>query len=213
MVNLVRSLLQAIKYWYIPLIIGILSILGGFYVFTVPLEAYLALSIMFSISFIVFGVFDIFFSLENKNTLSWWGWYFVNGLLSVIMGWILLFYPWLSMSTFSFFVGFALLFRSAQLSGFSFDLKQYNESNWIYLLILSIIWIITSFVLIAHPIFTGISVALMTGIAMIFTGVSSIIFSFDLKNIKNFPNRISSQLKDKINLIQNELEAELQKNK
>ena len=67
--------------------------------------------------------------------------------------------------------------------------------------------------MIAHPIFTGISVALMTGIAMIFTGVSSIIFSFDLKNIKNFPNRISSQLKDKINLIQNELEAELQKNK
>lgn len=73
MVAFFQTFMKSIKYWYIPLIIGILFILIGGYVFTVPLETYVTLSTLFSISFIVSGLFDIFFSIQNQKILGGWG--------------------------------------------------------------------------------------------------------------------------------------------
>ncbi len=41
---------NSIKYWYIPLIVGIILIGLGIYTFTSPQESYLALALLFSLS-------------------------------------------------------------------------------------------------------------------------------------------------------------------
>ena len=43
----------SIKHWYLPLLIGLVLLLLGIYVFITPLASYLALSLIFSISFLV----------------------------------------------------------------------------------------------------------------------------------------------------------------
>ncbi|WP_292011108.1 DUF308 domain-containing protein [Chryseobacterium sp.] len=205
MPSLLKSFRNSVKHWYIPLILGILFIVLGIYVFSSPLATYLALSILFSASFIVSGLFDIFFSIQNSKSLNGWGWYLVSGLLSFGMGIFLIAYPQISMSILPFIVGFTVMFRSFQLLGISLDLKDAHVLKWGNLAIFSVLGIILSFMLLANPIFSGISLVVLTGLAFILVGVASIILAFDLKKLKDFPKRLSHEIKEKIENLQEEI--------
>lgn len=76
-----KTIRNSVKHWYIPLIIGILIILLGFYTISAPLASFLALTFLFSWSFIISGVLEIIFALQNKNEIEGWGWYLSGGIL------------------------------------------------------------------------------------------------------------------------------------
>lgn len=205
MVHLLKSLTESVKHWYIPLILGIMFIVCGIYIFTSPLVAYLTLSVFFSVSFVVSGILDIIFSIRNAKIFKGWGWYLISGLLSLIMGIYLVTYPQLSMAVLPFVAGFTLMFRSFQLLGFSLDLKGHGVPNWGNSAILSILGVILSFMLLANPIFSGFSIVLLTGMSFLFTGIASSVLAFDLRKLKKFPERITKELKEKIENLQNEI--------
>lgn len=205
MSNVLSTLTNAVKYWYLPLIFGLLFIACGIYTFCTPLETYLALSVVFSISFIVSGLFDIFFSVQNQKILQGWGWYLVSGLLTLAMGIYLLAYPQLSVAILPFVAGFTLLFRSFQLLGFSLDLKSLRVNSWGNLAILSVLGIILSFMMLSNPIFSGMSLVTVTALAFLLVGMASIALSITLKNTKDLPNKISEDLKAKIEHLKSEL--------
>ncbi len=179
------DLKNGINHWYLPLIVGIIFIALGVYVYTVPLETYVTLAMIFSVSFIVSGIAEIVFSLSNKNQIKGWGWYFVGGLLSLIIGVYMVMYPGIPLSTLPYFVGFTMLFRSIQGLGISFDLKSYGIISWGNLALISVLGIITSFILLANPLFTGISIVVMTAITLIVFGIYSSVFAFKVKKIKD----------------------------
>ena len=129
MSSYLQAFRQSIKHWYIPLIIGILLIVMGFYIFTVPLATYVTLALMFSISFIISGLLDIVFSIQNHKTLQGWGWYLVSGLLSFALGIYLITYPTISEIILPFVVGFAMLFRSFLLLGYSQHFFAYKNGT------------------------------------------------------------------------------------
>jgi len=200
MTTLFQTITRSVKHWYIPLIIGILMIAVGIYVFMVPLETYLTLSVLFSISFIIKGLLDIFFSIRNHKILQGWGWYLVGGLLSLAGGIILSIYPGISIVILPFVVGFTLLFFSFLLLGYSFEMKSLGILNWGNAAILSVCGIIFSFMIIVSPLISGLSLVLLTGVSFILTGGSSIVLSFDLRKLKKIPENISSEFKDNINV-------------
>lgn len=208
MSNLLKSFTNAIRHWYIPLILGIILIVFGIYVFTVPMETYFTLAILFSVSFIISGVFDIFFSLQNSKSLDGWGWYLVSGILSLAMGIFLISYPGVSASVLPFVVGVTVLFRSFSLLGFSFDLKDAGVLNWGNLALVSGLGIVLSFLLIANPIFTGISLVTLTALAFLFAGIASVMLSFNLKKIKDYPGKLSDELKSRIKALQDEIKKQ-----
>lgn len=121
---------DAVKHWYLPLIAGLLFIACGIYIYFVPLETYLTLSILFSISFIVSGITDIYFSISNRKIVSSWGWHLISGLLSLAIGIYLLSYPAISLATLPYVVAFTLLYRSFIQLGFSFDMKDRGLDSW-----------------------------------------------------------------------------------
>lgn len=211
MENFFQHFRKTIKHWYIPLIIGVLLIILGIYVFTTPMETYMTLTIIFSVSFVASGLLDIIFSIQNNKILKGWGWYLVGGILSLAMGIYLVVYPAISMVVLPFVVGFTLLFRSFQLLGFAFDLKESKVLNWGNLAILSIVGVIFSFLLLSNPVFTGISIVALTALSFIFVGISSIVLSFNLKKMKNIPEKISPELKERIDAIQEELDEQMRK--
>jgi len=205
MANLFKTISKSIKHWYIPMIIGILFLALGFYVLTVPLETYATLAIIFSVSFIVAGLLEIVFSIENRETLDGWGWYLTSGLLGLLIGIYLAINPDVSMTILPFVVGFTLMVRSFQLLGFSFDLRDQKILSWGNLAIASILSIIMSFLLIINPFFTSLSLVTLTSMAFIFVGIALIVLAFDLKKIKDIPKRISNEVKDKINSLHKEM--------
>lgn len=205
MTSLLHQFSNSVKHWYLPLIIGVLFILFGIYIFTVPLETYLTLSILFSVSYIVSGLMDIFFSIGNNKTLKGWGWYLVGGIFTFAIGIYLAIYPSISIAVLPFFVGFTMLFRSFQLLGFSFDMKDLKILNWGNAAITSVLGIILSLLLLANPIFTGISLVTITALSFIFVGIASLVLAFNLKKLKDFPDKITPELKSRINAIQDEI--------
>jgi len=181
-------------------------IAAGIYILMVPLETYLTLSVLFSISFIIIGLLDIFFSIRNHKILQGWGWYLVGGLLSLAGGIILSIYPGISIVILPFVVGFTLLFLSLLLLGYSFEMKSLGILNWGNTAILSILGTIFSFMLVVRPLISGISLVVITGISFIIIGVSSIVLSFDLRKVKKIPEKLSSELKNKIADIKKEID-------
>ena len=60
------------KYWYLPLITGILFILIAIWVFGTPLASYITLVILFSVTFLLTGIIEIAYALFNrKNIYNW----------------------------------------------------------------------------------------------------------------------------------------------
>lgn len=198
MATFFKTIKKTVKHWYVPAVIGALLTVLGIYLFTVPLETYATLAVLFSISFLVTGILETWFSIQNKEELEGWGWHLTSGLFSLTIGILLVAKPEISAVTLPMLVGFSLLFRAFQGLGFAFELKNYGVLKWGNLAIASVLGIIFSFVLIFNPAFTGISLVVMTALTFIFVGISGIVMAFQLKKLKNFPQKITKQLREKI---------------
>lgn len=205
MTGILKSFTNTVRYWYISLFLGIIFILCGIYTLTIPLETYFTLSVIFSLSFIVSGISEIFFSIENSNSLDGWGWYLVSGLISSLLGIYLLVYPQLSMAILPYIVGFTLLFRSFILLGISFNLREARILNWGNLALVSFIGVIFSFLLLANPIFTGLSLVMMTAASFIFIGISGILLAFELRKLKKYSKKLNFDIKEKLKSLQEEI--------
>ncbi|MEX0274177.1 MAG: HdeD family acid-resistance protein [Flavobacteriaceae bacterium] len=200
-----KAVRQSIKHWYIPLIVGIIFVALGIWVMASPLESYLGLALLFSISFIVAGISETLFAISNKDGLEGWGWYLVGGLLNLLIGIFLVAYPGVSIVTLPFVIGFTVMFRSFQALGFAYDLKNYGVLGWGNMAIWAVLGILFSFILIFNPELAGLTVVICTGLSILFAGVASIFLSLKLKKIKDIPNRIPEELKDRWESLQAEM--------
>lgn len=199
-----KTIRNSVKHWYIPLIIGILLILLGFYTISTPLASFLALTLLFSWSFIISGVLEIVFALQNKDEIEGWGWYLTGGILYTLFGILLFSNPLLSAATLSFIVGFYVMFRSIQLMSFSFDLKNYGNKNWGWMTAWAVLGLIFSFILIWNPAFAGLSLVIWTGLAITAIGFSACFLAFQLKGIKNKHAEMSAEWKEKYQSLKDE---------
>ena len=69
--------------------------------------------------------------------------------------------------------------------GLSFQFKSIGIPSWGWLLFLGVITLLFSFLLLANPLFAGLSIVYMTAMAFVTAGIFRIFLAFDLKKIKN----------------------------
>jgi uncharacterized membrane protein HdeD (DUF308 family) len=118
-----------------------------------------------------------------------WGWMLTGGILEVLLGLLLCFYPGLSIGTLYLFVGFYIMFSGCGLIAASIDMQKFGIKKWGWILASGIISILFAFLVIANPLFGGAAVAFLVGFAFIFAGVALVMFSFKLRNVhKHFKN-------------------------
>ena len=182
---------SAVKYWWVPLLVGILFIVSGIYTLMTPTETFLVLTVFFSVSFLVSGIFEVFFALSVRDSLEGWGWLLVYGLINLVVGMILINNPEISVATLPIYIGLLVMFRAITAIGSSMDLKRNGVSDWSYLLILGILGIIFSFILIRNPGFAGLSLGVWVAIALITIGIAAAFFSFRLKDLHTTAKKIS----------------------
>jgi len=181
----VKSIKDTIKHWYLLLILGIIFIAVGIWAIVTPAATYLSLAILFSLAFFVAGLLEIIFSISYRKELDGWGWSLASGILSFLIGLILILNPQISIITLPLFVGFVVLYRSIMAIAWSIELKKYRVTNWGWLLFTGIVGVIFSFILLWNPFFAGLTAAVFTGIALITIGIFHIHFSIELKKLKN----------------------------
>ncbi len=188
--SVISSVKSAAKNWWLSLILGVLFILLGMWVFRTPLASYISLSMLFSIFIFVSGIFGIIFSISNRKEMDGWGWHLAGGTLDLIIGSLLVLHPSITMAILPFYVGFWILFGGIFGIGLSFQLRSFGVPNWGLLLVFGILTVLFSFLLLLNPVFTGLGIVYMTAIAFIVMGIFRIILAFDLKRIHKYLKNI-----------------------
>ncbi|QFZ53554.1 HdeD family acid-resistance protein [Oceanihabitans sp. IOP_32] len=189
-VGILRSVQKTAKNWWLSLILGVLFIFLGIWVLRTPLTSYISLSILFSISIFLSGLFGIIFSISNRTQIDGWGWHLAGGIFDLIVGVLLILHPALTMSILPFYLGFWVLFRGVFGIGLSFQLKSFGTPNWGWLLALGILTVLFSFLLLLNPVLAGLSIVFMTAFSFVALGVFRIFLAFDLKKIHNRVKKI-----------------------
>ncbi|MGB1268692.1 MAG: HdeD family acid-resistance protein [Flavobacteriaceae bacterium] len=172
---------KTLKNWWVPLLTGILLIGTAIWTFASPLTSYLALAIIFSLSFLASGILEIYFSISNREHMSNWGWNLAFGVITALVGVIMLTNPEISMVTLPFYVGFVILFRSVIAIGWAIDLKNQGVLNWGNLMIMGVLGILFSFILLWNPVLGGMTIIFWTGFAILMSGIFSLLLSFKLR--------------------------------
>ena len=176
---------EAVKYWWLLLLTGLIMVAVGIWVFASPAAAYISLSILFGASILTIGFFETVFSISARKSLEGSDWTLASGLLDLVIGAYLLTYPGVTMAILPFVLGFWLLFRGFSALGFSFDMKSYGDLNWGWFLIFAIGIIFFAFMILTVPSFGVANIIIWTGLSFIFAGVFRIILAFRLKKWKN----------------------------
>ena len=76
----------AVKNWWLSLLVGLLYIIVAIYLMFAPLASYVALSILFSVSMFVSGLFEIAFALANKKGMVFGRMYYRFDLRYILDG-------------------------------------------------------------------------------------------------------------------------------
>lgn len=187
--QLFKNIKNAVKHWYLSLIVGILFLLFGFWILKTPLESYVTLALLFGVVFLVNGIFEIIFSISNRKEIDNWGWILAGGIIDLLFGFVLASNVGLSMAVLPFYVGFMLLFRSVAAIGYAFDLKGFGMRDWYWLLLLGILGLLFSFIMIWNPVFGGMTIIIWTALAFITYGIFRIILAFKLRRLHTFSKK------------------------
>ncbi|EAZ81410.1 HdeD family acid-resistance protein [Algoriphagus machipongonensis] len=189
-----KTIQKALKHWYLLTVIGVLFILLGVYVFQTPMASYLVLATLFSLSFLASGLSELTFAFGNRKTLDHWGWFLASGLISTLIGALLLTNPALSMATLPLYVGFGVMFKSIAGISFALSLKDHGD-EYQTLLYLAIGGMILSFILIWNPSIIGMTLVTLTALIFVLLGVVAILFSLKLKKLHDLPNKLKEKIK------------------
>lgn len=200
---------QSIKYWYLPLIAGIIFLLIAVWTFTAPVSSYLALAFLFSLGFVFSGAIEIAFSVANRKEMENWGWMLVFGLATFLVGILLFINPVLSATTLAIYIGFLVLFRSIAAVSTALDMRSYGVRNWGYPTFFGILGVIFSFILIWNPVLAGLTIVIWTAMALLMSGIFSIIFSLQLRKLHTFSKDIPDDMRSRFESLREEVRAKI----
>jgi uncharacterized membrane protein HdeD (DUF308 family) len=194
MSSVISKISGTVKNWWAFLIIGILFLIAAFWMFSSPVESFVGLASFFSALIFVSGLFTVFFALTNRGDIDNFGLFLAGGILDVIMGFILLKYPGLTIVLFSLFVGFWLLFRGMGTISISFKIKKEGDSNWVWILLFGILTTIFAFMAIINPLIGASYLVYTLALALLFAGIASIALSLRLRRVKSTIQDVKDKL-------------------
>lgn len=176
---------RSAKNWWIPLLVGVLSLTLGIVFLFRPLDAWASLVSLFVAGFFVMGIAQIVFAVSNRRWLIGWGWTLTGGILTVLLGGLLLNIPYTTPSLMIYFVGFWLLFQSIWGIGVAVDFYQAEVKGWGWLLALTILGALFSFILLLAPVFAPKFIVAMAVSSFTAYGVFGVYLGIQLKSLKN----------------------------
>lgn len=181
--DLLNSARQAVRHWWVSLLVGILAIGLGIWCISAPWATIIALSYVFAITFLISGLSEIIFAVSNKDSISGWGWTLASGIIDILFGIIILTLPPAMLTLIlAYFVGFWIMFRSIWGIGSAADLQRLNVKGWGWLMALAIIGVIISFIFILSPVFTAGFVVALVSISFVAYGIFRIYLGFKLRS-------------------------------
>lgn len=179
---LIENSKQAVRYWWLMLVTGLLLLSIGILIFVYPQQSYLGLALLFGWVMLLSGLFQIALTASNRHFLTGRGWMLAGAIIEIVLGFILIFNIALSEATMPVFLGFWLLFRGFNAIGLGGDMDamEIRGSGWTIasgvLLLLCALWILF------QPLVFGTqAVIIWVGISLLLAGLASCALALQLR--------------------------------
>ncbi len=168
---------QITSNWYMVLIKGILMILLAFLVFSSPGGALLTYVMYIGIALLITGFMILYRGISSRKDNPKWGWVVFEGLLDILLGYVLLSNPLVTAAVLPFVFGFWAVFYGALLFITSFSATENKTMKILSGLLLFLI----GAMIMRNPIFAGMSLAIWVAVLLLIAGIYNVIISFSLK--------------------------------
>lgn len=184
--NLTNKVGRTVKHWWMLFIAGILCLAAGVTVFVFPLESYVTLSIIFGILMVLVGAVQLIVASSSNNYLTMRGYAITGGVLDLLMGLFLCFYPGVTLVILPIMLGIWMLYHSFMIIAFGDDLDTFNIKGNGLLIGSGVVLLIVSILILMNPFAAGIAaVVVIAGVGLLVFGVILCMISLKLKEIHN----------------------------
>lgn len=174
------------RFWWIPLITGLLSIAIGIWCLCSPESSLPVLAYVFAGVFCATGILNIVYGIVNSAPYSNWGWSLALGLIEIVVGiWLFMMPESQLITVFIFTIALYLIFVTIYAICESFVLASYAGDWLAFMLIFLFATLVFAFIFLAGPIAGGIAVWLYIGISFITFGCYRIMLSLKLRKINH----------------------------
>ncbi|HBY16053.1 MAG: DUF308 domain-containing protein [Muribaculaceae bacterium] len=174
------------RYWWMPLITGLLSIAIGIWCLCSPDSSLPVLAYVFAGVVIAAGIVNLAFAIANTRIMPGWGWPLALGLIEIIIGiWLLTLPESMLIVTFIYTVGVYLIFVTINAICESCMLYTYSSGMTGWLLALLLVTLAFAVIFLAGPVVGGVAVWLYIGISFITFGCYRIALSAKLRRLSH----------------------------
>ncbi|MBC1439788.1 HdeD family acid-resistance protein [Listeria innocua] len=156
------------------LLAGIAMIVLGIWFLFHPAISLLTSAFMLSFLLLISGIFHTFSYFSDRKSQNVSGWVLADGILSILLGFLLLFNefagPEIILLLFSMWVLFAGIMRTVG----AFTAKQNNIQGWGWILTIGLIGIVVGFIALFNPIVSVIGAIIVVATFFIVQGIGAI---------------------------------------
>lgn len=181
--SLIEQSKQAVRHWWLLLVVGIALLAVGILVFIYPARSYLDLSVLFGWLILFSGVMEVVLAARSRHFVTGRGWMLAGGIIEIILGAILVFNVALSAVTLPIFLGFWLLMRSFSTIGLASDMHVLGIRGSGWTVLTGVLLLICSLWMLLQPLAFGTTaVVVWVGLSLLFAGISTVSLSLQLRS-------------------------------
>ncbi|MDV0447204.1 hypothetical protein MsAg5_10830 [Methanosarcinaceae archaeon Ag5] len=188
METVVEEVTTTVRHWWIVLLEALLFIVAGFVFLFYPFESYtisfLTIDIVISVLLVVIGVLEIAFAFTTRNIFGSWVWGCVLGLLTLLIGLILIFNPHITEIILPYILAIWILIEGISMIGTAIDMKDTKQSGWIWVCLGGILVILLGIIIIFNFELAVLTFVYWVGFSFLFAGITDAYVSYKLYKAK-----------------------------
>lgn len=172
------------RFWWIPLITGILCLGFGIWCLCAPQSSLPVLAYVFAGCICLTGLLNVSFGIANVLPQSNWGWSLALGILEIIIGiWLFCMPESVLIPTFIFTIGIYIVVVAINAICEACVMSSYSN-DWLGIIVaLLLCTLVFAMIFLAGPVVGGIAVWLYIGISLITFGVYRIILAAKIRKL------------------------------
>jgi uncharacterized membrane protein HdeD (DUF308 family) len=186
----VRTLFK--RSWWVFLLGGIASTLFGLLALAAPGTALVVLALYFAASILVDGAVNTVGAIQNRGHEGWWI-MLIFGLAGILIGGYALLNPPVSIAALILLASLAALILGIALITLGYKIRAATEREWM-LYLAGALSVGFGLAMYLHPMFAGLSLALLAGAWALIVGVLRIMIAF---KVRKFTTTVGETLRAK----------------
>lgn len=160
----------------ILIVLGLFMVFSGFYFMSNPIKVVWLLTVLLSIYWLVSGISKVILYFAGNRVLS--GWVMADGILSILLGILLVSNQFSGMATILFVFSFWVLFSGIMRIVGSVEVKKLGSSRWSWLLGVGVLEAVIGFATLFNPVLAVIGITAIIVILFLMEGIATIALAF-----------------------------------